>query len=196
MTAKLDFLHFIKSGKTFTTADALKLGISSRMLSYYVKTKKLERLRPGVYVAYDAFDDPFVTLQSRQPKGIFSSVTALGLYDLSDEQFYDYHLTFPRGYHLRSKQGYRVIPHYVSEKMYAADQQKVKTVQGNEVIAYSPERSLVDIWRFHVGDQLEIQSLSLYLHSAWRDLPKLNSTLLRIGRVPRLTAALEVMINA
>ncbi len=81
---------------SFALKDAKKLGISSRMLTYLVKSGRLVRISQGVYAfpetqSIDTLDLIYEALLS-VPKGIVGFQTAIHLYDLSDDPAGPIHL--------------------------------------------------------------------------------------------------------
>ncbi|NGX34743.1 MAG: hypothetical protein K1060chlam1_01097 [Candidatus Anoxychlamydiales bacterium] len=77
---------------SFTTREAKELGISSELLSYYVKTKQLIRLGRGIYQSID-YRNPSNNFELAEliqavktvPNGIICLISALSIYNLTDE---------------------------------------------------------------------------------------------------------------
>lgn len=74
----------------FTTKDAEALGVSRRMLSYYVKTGRLERIGQGAYRGTkldDVQDDRWLELATtaKRVNGVICLVSALIYYEMSDD---------------------------------------------------------------------------------------------------------------
>lgn len=186
----------IDTGTTFTTQQAVLAGVTKRQLNAATSDGQITRLQRGIYVSPNSLADPFVVVQGQHPKGIFSLDTALALFDLTDSMFYEYHVTFPKGYHVRESHDLRIIDHYATKRLYESDRKWVETPRGNRVLSFSPERSLVDAWRLKVGANLELGALSQYLNSELCNLAELNDVIDRVGHSSRLKTALETLINA
>lgn len=74
----------------FTTKDAEALGVSRRMLSYYVQTGRLERIGQGAYRGTklgDIPDDRWLELATtaKRINGVICLVSALIYYEMSDD---------------------------------------------------------------------------------------------------------------
>jgi len=95
----------------FTTAQARECGFSQRSLTYYVKTERFERIKPGLYrlVLFPAseHEDLFMAWLDVGPKAVISHDSALALYELSDALPAQIHLTVPRSTS-RRRQGMRL----------------------------------------------------------------------------------------
>ena len=95
----------------FTTAQAREAGFSQRSLTYYVKTGRFERIKPGLYrlVLFPAseHEDLFMAWLSVGPKAVISHDSALALYELSDALPAQIHLTISRNAS-RRRQGIRL----------------------------------------------------------------------------------------
>ena len=63
----------------------------------------LVRIYRGIYSLPEVWEDEMYTLQCKYKKGIFSHGTALYIHKMSDRTPIKYEMTFPRGYHLKSK---------------------------------------------------------------------------------------------
>ena len=66
-----------------TTAQVIALGYSKALLSQYVKSGFLERVRQGVYILPEFAHDDMYTLGMRSERIVFSHDTALFLNELS-----------------------------------------------------------------------------------------------------------------
>lgn len=77
---------------SFTAKEAKELGVSSELLSYYVKTKQLIRLGRGIYQSID-YRSPSNNFELEEliqavktvPNGIICLISALSIYNLTDE---------------------------------------------------------------------------------------------------------------
>jgi len=95
----------------FTTAQAREVGFSQRSLTYYVKTERFERIKPGLYrlILFPASEqeDLFMVWRDVGAKVVMSHDSALALYELSDALPAQIHLTVPRSVS-RRRQGMRL----------------------------------------------------------------------------------------
>jgi predicted transcriptional regulator of viral defense system len=83
----------------FTAAQARAAGYSQRQLTYYVKTHRFDRMRPGVYrlsqYPSSPNEDLFLAWLEVGPQAVISHESALALYELSDALPTVVHLTIP-----------------------------------------------------------------------------------------------------
>jgi predicted transcriptional regulator of viral defense system len=81
----------------FTTAQARAAGYSQRQLTYYVRTHRFDRIRPGIYRLThhpaSAHEDLFLAWLQVGPQAVISHESALALYELSDVLPTAVHLT-------------------------------------------------------------------------------------------------------
>jgi predicted transcriptional regulator of viral defense system len=91
----------------FTTAQAKEAGFSQRSLTYYVKTERFKRIKPGLYrltlFPFSEHEDLFIAWLSVGSRAVISHDSALALYDLSDALPTQIHLTIPRSASRRRK---------------------------------------------------------------------------------------------
>ena len=78
-----------------TTAMAVDELLPRGSLKYLVDIGELVKVSRGVYVLPEAWEDEYVSLQSRYKRGIFSLDTALFLHDLTDRTPSKFYMTFP-----------------------------------------------------------------------------------------------------
>ncbi|MBR2880788.1 MAG: type IV toxin-antitoxin system AbiEi family antitoxin domain-containing protein, partial [Prevotella sp.] len=83
-----------------TAKMATEAGILNGSIKYLVDNGKLERVARGVFVLPDAWEDEFVTWQSKYKRGIYSLDTALFLLDLTDRTPGKFNMTFPSKYNV------------------------------------------------------------------------------------------------
>lgn len=89
MNKELEKLH---NKPSFTTEEAVELGISKRMLSYYVQKGELERIARGVYcsTSYQSESSDFnwedlAVAANNIGGGVICLTSALAYYELTDE---------------------------------------------------------------------------------------------------------------
>ena len=87
----LEKLEPLLKAPSFTSQEARKLGISSALLSYYVNHGELIRLGHGVYRSINATTiedfrwEDLVDAVARVKNGVICLISALALYELTDE---------------------------------------------------------------------------------------------------------------
>jgi len=149
----------------FTNAHAQKLGIPRHALAYYCKIGILRRVSPGTYQASEYETDVEPTWEflaetaSSIPEGTISLISALSIYDLTDE--------IPRA-------AWISIPH--SQRVPVRSRTKIVRMRNTELgkneislgeytlQIYDRERCIIDAFRY-LGREVAINALKLYLAS-------------------------------
>lgn len=132
---------------TITSLLASQEGYNSSLLNAMEKQGKLDRVTRGVYVLPEEFEDSFYAAQYRYPRGIFSQLSALYLYELTDLTPEKHYMTFPFGYNTTKPKNYGVICNSATQQYYSLEIKQVETPLGNSVRCYSAEKTLCDILR-------------------------------------------------
>lgn len=100
-------------GGLFTTGEAGRVGVSDRMLTYYVQRGDVERIAHGVYritrLPHHRFEDVIVACLWAGDRALASHETALVVYGLSDAMPSAVHITTPEPF--RGKRSGVVIHH-------------------------------------------------------------------------------------
>ena len=178
------------------TADVVEAGISRPTLAGYVKQKEMERVAHGIYLAKDAWPDPFYLLYLRSRKIIYSFESALYLHGMTDREPFRMTVTTPDNYndtHLR-REGIKVI-HAIPER-YDLGKMMIKTNFGNEVPVYDRERCICDIIRNK--SDIEIQTFQTamkeYMYGKGKNLMNLMKYAKVFGIEDRVRLYTEVML--
>jgi len=152
-------LYDLKS--VFTTTDAAQAGFTKYTLHQLVSSGKIHQLgsgQSGVTIwANDTYlFDRRAAIQLQYPQAVLSGVAALTWWDLLDRQDRFIDLTVPKGYQVRNlKQDKTITLHHVIPQLYPIG--LVMTTKPDDnfpMKVYSPERALIDVWRFQ--DSLSI----------------------------------------
>ena len=179
-----------------TTADLEKLDVSKPTLNSYVKNGKLEKVRHGVYILPEVFEDAMLTIQLRSPKVIFSHDTALFLHDLTDRDPLYYIGTVPMNYnatHLR-KQNMRI--YYAANELHQLGSEQVETSYGHKVSCYNIERTLCDIVKLRAKMDIAMvtDAYKRYVKLKGKDINKLMGYAEKIGVSKQVRTYLEVLL--
>ena len=131
----------------FSTAEAIKTGVSKAMLGQFVKSGVLERVAHGKYIGVDEFLDDLFIMQQRSDKVIFSHETALFLHDLAERTPILHSLTIPsnRKLSLIMADGCKI--YYIKPELHMLGTCMVSSKMGHDVKAYNMERTICDILR-------------------------------------------------
>lgn len=141
-----------------TAKMATEAGILNGSIKYLVDNGKLERVARGVFVLPDAWEDEFVTWQSKYKRGIYSLDTALFLLDLTDRTPGKFNMTFPSKYNVSNPKKDGIICNSLKFDIYNEGIIELKTPMGNMVKAYNAEKTLCDILR--IRNRVDIQVVS------------------------------------
>ncbi len=185
----------VKQG--FVTREFLvKENISGALAAYLVKKGKLERVERGLYSLPDAPSDIFYSQQRRFQKGIYSHGTALYLHHMTDRTPYAVEMTFPLNYNTRNAKEAGVLCSRVNKKIYDLSVVSVETPCGNTVRAYSPERTICDVFKATHGvpSDEEINALKAYLKRPSCNVNLLFSLATTLGVSKTLRPYLEALI--
>ena len=150
-------------------ADALEHGISKPMFYEYVKTQKMDKVGPGIYLSEDSWVDSMYLLHLRFKKAIFSHETALFLHDLSDREPMQYTLTVKTGYNPSRMKAEGIQVFTVKEELLHVGMTTLDTPFGNVVPVYDPERTICDLLRSRSQMEMQTVQTALKRYVARRD---------------------------
>lgn len=173
-----EFKKFL-GNKSFTTKEANEFGISSRMLSFYVGQKLIERIGRGVYIFPDynveneyEFHELALTAKSIN-NSVICLISALSYWDITDEFQKEYWFAIPNNYIVPKKRKNtrfirpRDLETGVIEKKIANVNVKITTA----------ERSICDAFKY-LDEETAVTSLRQYLSQEEKqiDIPLLLDT--------------------
>ena len=181
---------------TVTTAMVVGAGFSRGNIKYLADKGMIEKSARGVYILPEVWGDEIFNLQNRFKRGIYSHETALFLWDLTDRTPNRYHMTFPANYNLTNPKEENVQCVQCMEALYELGIANAMTPGGNEVRAYSMERTLCDILRPHsrVDIQIVTEAFKRYANRSDRNIPVLSEYAKMLKVETKLRAYLEVLL--
>lgn len=152
---KLENLEKYSSSFTFTTAKGA--GLSAYQLKKAITDGKVKKVGEDGYLFSGYLEDELALISQKFSRGIFSGVTSLQLYNLTDEMPWECYMTFPKGYHSSTKSfaEKHIRAKIRSGKYYDEGISVARTSNDNPVRAYSVERALLDAW--------EDESIEIYV---------------------------------
>jgi predicted transcriptional regulator of viral defense system len=132
----------------FTSKDARTLGVSSAALAHYVKTGKLQRIARGLYRGTDyanpsslRWNDLTEAVHSI-PGGVVCLISALALYDLTEELPRQHWIGIRHGTTARSTRQIRIV------RFRNLELGKTKIeIEGVSIPIFDRERTIVDAFR-------------------------------------------------
>ena len=127
-----------------TAWQANYLRVSGGYLKQMANKGVIEKVGRGIYMDSLEYPDSFYILNIQCPKIIFSHLTALSFYEMSEIDPYDvWDITIPYGYHEDRLPGHNL--HCIKKDIFELGPTSAKTIYGNWVRAYNPERCICDI---------------------------------------------------
>ena len=165
---------------TVTTAMVVEAGFSRGNIKYLADKGMIEKSARGVYILPEVWGDEIFNLQNRFKRGIYSHETALFLWDLTDRTPNRYQMTFPANYNLTNPKEENVQCVQCTEALYELGIANAMTPGGNEVRAYSMERTLCDILKPHsrVDIQIVTEAFKRYANRSDKNIPVLSEYLI------------------
>jgi len=189
---KLQVLRKEYEKKSFTTKEAKKLGISSRMLSFYIKEGKLERIGRGLYIfpGFDSEDDFEYQDLALRAKSIKSSVicliSALNFWDITEDIGREFWLAIPNNH---------AIPQTAKNTRFIRPRDLETGVEeiviaGQEVKITTAERSVCDAFKF-LPEETAVTALRAYMS---QEEEKINiEKLLTTAKVLKAYKVIEII---
>jgi len=143
----------------FRTSDARKVGIHPSRLSYYVKIKLIERIGRGFYrgigseVKTDFQWEDLVLIAKSVPNGVVCLVSALVVYELTDEIARMHWIAIPHATTAPKRENTRFV------RMRDMSTGKTQYKLGKETInIFNQERTIVDAFRY-LSKEIAIKAL-------------------------------------
>lgn len=169
--------------KSFSTKEAKSIGVSPRMLSFYVKRGDIERIRFGVYIFpdFDVEEDfkfhELALIASNINGAVICLTSALIYWDLTEEYQGDYCLAIPNNYSIpkSTKRVKFIRPRDLKTGVMS------KTIAKQKVKITTPERSVCDAFKY-LDEESAITSLRSYLNQENDkiDIPLLMNTAINL----------------
>lgn len=148
MVINKEIYKALQEGNNYiSTKQVLSLGFSKQLLTKYVQSGALERVRQGVYTLPDLIHDDMYTISLCSAKMIFSHDTALFLHGLSERTPFVHTVTLPSNAALPKSLKNECIGFYVKPKIFTVGETERKTTFGNPVKCYDVERTICDFIR-------------------------------------------------
>jgi predicted transcriptional regulator of viral defense system len=163
-------IKLLKEKSSFTSKDAKKFGISSALLSYYVKKGELERIGHGIYRGENApttnefrWED-IIFATKRVKNGVVCLSSALAIYNLTEEIPRQHWIAISNSTRHRSDSSIKIV------RMRNTTLGRTKiNIGGISVPIFNIERTLVDSFRF-----LSLETAFKALKTASKNKRKIN----------------------
>ena len=167
----------LQNRPSFSSEDAKKCGVSTRMLTYYVNKGTLRRLAHGLY-SFSTYipKDEFIKWEdlaiaaSNIPDGVICLISALNYYELTDEMMNEFWIAVPNA---NSKSNFP-MSRIVRMRNTTLGVKEI-TLAGMKVKIFDIERTIIDSFKL-LDFETAMKALKLYLSGKKTkvDLKKLN----------------------
>jgi predicted transcriptional regulator of viral defense system len=143
----------------FHAAEAREAGIHPSRLSYYVKTNRIERIGHGVYCGVESSVDAdfqwedLIVIAKSIPQGVVCLVSALALYELTDEIPREHWIAVPHSTTAPKRDHTRIV------RMRDMETGKTMYKIGREsIVIFDRERTIIDAFRY-LSKEIAIKAL-------------------------------------
>ncbi len=153
----------------FRASEARELGISSSLINYYIKKGMIERVDRGVYRCSDQeldvdfrYED-LVLVSKSIPNGVICLISALTLYELTDEIPRAHWIAVSHSSRAPRRSGARIV------RMRNIDLGKTELALGSEKVQiFDVERTILDSFRY-LGVEIGVKALKAALARSGKD---------------------------
>ena len=143
----------------FSSSDAKKQGVSSSLLNYYARRGLIDKLQRGIYRGKESslnvdfkYEDLILSAKSI-PAGIVCLVSALSVYDLTDEIPREHWIAIPHQDKAPKRSGVKVV------RMRNINIGQTEMKIGNQTIKiFNRERTILDAFRY-LGKEQAVKTL-------------------------------------
>ena len=144
MKYKNEILKLFNNGY-LTTKDVIEHNISRIYLSRLIDEHIIERVSRGVYIKSNDIPDDMIILQNKSKNAIYSHMTALYLYGLSNRIPIKYDITVNQGYNGTLQKENNVNLFYIKRDLLNIGLTTYMLDSGYEIKVYDLERTICDI---------------------------------------------------
>lgn len=114
-------------------------------LTKLVKSGKIERVSRGIYIKKNTLVDDFVIIQSKSKNAIYSNMTALYIYGLSNRIPLKYDITINSGYNGSLQKNNLINLYYTKKDLLYLGVIEYKLNNGNLIKVYDLDKTICDI---------------------------------------------------
>ncbi|PIK14385.1 type IV toxin-antitoxin system AbiEi family antitoxin domain-containing protein [Halobacteriovorax sp. JY17] len=153
----------------FRASEARELGISPSLINYYIKKGMIERVDRGVYrssnqdLDVDFRYEDLVLVSKSIPDGVICLISALTLYELTDEIPRAHWIAVSHSSRAPRRSGARIV------RMRNIDLGKTELTLGSEKVQiFDVERTILDSFRY-LGVEIGVKALKAALARSGKD---------------------------
>lgn len=144
MKYKNEILKLFNNGY-LTTKDVIEHNIPRIYLSRLIDEHVIERVSRGIYIKSNDIPDDMVVLQNKSKNAIYSHMTTLYLYGLSNRIPIKYDITVNQGYNGTLQRDNNVNLFYIKRDLLNLGLTTYMLDSGYEIKVYDLERTICDI---------------------------------------------------
>ena len=145
----------------FTSREARKLGVPYHVLSYYAFTGKFQRIARGLYKSMERSDsveffwEDLIEAVYSIPKGVICLISALAIYDLTDEIPRQHWIAIPNNTTAKSSSQLKIV-RFRNMKIGKTEIH----IGGVKVSIFDRERCIIDAFRL-LSKEIAIKALKM-----------------------------------
>jgi predicted transcriptional regulator of viral defense system len=200
-TPEIDGVRKIKGslhphGGVFRTAEAIKAGVHPRIIYTLRDQGVLERLGRGMYRFADlpTLGNPdLATVALKVPKGVICLISALSWHEMTSEIPHEVYLALPRGAEPPRLEHPPLRIFWFQGTAFSEGVEE-HAVDGIQVRVYSPEKTLVDCFKYRnkIGMDVVLEALKLYRQRRRFEADEL----IRFARICRMEKVMRPYLEA
>ena len=138
---------FEKQNGVLTLEQATDLGFSKESLRQAYRRGDLLKAERGIYLLDDSYEDDLYILQLKYAKGVYSYESACMLHGLTTFSPFTYIMTFPKGYHLKTRKVQYIEAHFAAPSFYSLGITTLNSWFENPLRVTNLERTVIDMLR-------------------------------------------------
>ena len=187
-------LSLFKNGYLFTK-DVYNNNIPRIYLTRLIKNKTVERISRGIYIKKNTIIDDFVILQSKSKNAIYSNMTALYLYGLSNRIPIKYDITINTGYNGSLQNNNKVNLYYTKKELLYLGVIDYKLNSGNIIKVYDLDKTICDIIKNKKRIDIELYNKAIreYFYSKNKNTLKLYEYAKKMNIYNKVRNTFEVL---
>ena len=182
-----------KNGGMITSSQATSANIPRTYLSLMEQKGELIKIKRGIYMLPDTFEDEMYVLACNYPKGIFSHGTALYIHGLTDRTPIVYEMSFPQKYHFRKSEDNLKV-RYLMKEVFEFGIENKKSPCNNNIRVYDIEHTLCDILKANYDVQIINDAIKRYITSDKCNINKLLEYAEKIKVKNKISNYLKVLL--
>jgi predicted transcriptional regulator of viral defense system len=137
---------FYDTNGILTTRMAKKYSIDDSTLRKAAERQDIQRYARGIYLLDDEYFDDLYLLQLKYTRSVYSHETAVLLHWLTTNYPFQFHMSFPKSYHLKNAKKQNIETYYVNEAELTAEYiETVESWDSNPLRVTNLEKTIIDM---------------------------------------------------